>query len=410
MNLLEVEYMNAWLLELGTALGKLFLHPFVYVYVICSILLGYIRMGRERTQFSVRVYDMWYELRTTIGSGLLIGLLFSLFTLGMGIAVPFEMLIVVEALSIFCALCLFIRWLSPAYTIGLAVFLVLLLKGRSTGIETIDNIVTSANEFNVTSIVVLLVFLLIIEGILVLRGANHMTTPAISASKRGKRAGAHIAKRIWIVPLFLLVPGEGVQAIASWWPVIPLGEGTYSIVFVPFAIGIMQRMKGMMPKEGIVRTGKFVLMLSFVVGLCAIISYWNTFIGLLALSIAIIGREAISITHRLQDDSKPTYFSSRPNGVVILGILPNSAATKMKLQIGEVITKANGVAIQTEKEFYEALQKNRAFCKLEVIDMNNEPRFAQTALYEGEHHELGVLLVGEDLAWETSRASSCDFS
>jgi tetrahydromethanopterin S-methyltransferase subunit F len=397
--------MDTWLLELGTALGKLFLHPLVYVYVLCSILLGYIRMVRERKQFSVRVYDIWYEIRTTIISGIVVGLLFSVLTLGVGIALPFEMVLVIEAVSILGMMCLLIRWLSPAYTISIAVFLVIVLKEMNTGIDGLNKIIAGANEFHLTNILMLLVLLLIIEGILLLRGAERMTTPLISISKRGKRAGEHLAKRVWMVPLFLLVPGEGVQAIASWWPVISLGDGTYSIVFVPFVIGIMQKMKGMIPKDGIVRTGKLVLGLASIVGVCAIISYWNTFIGLLALSIAIIGREAISIVHHLQDDSKQPYFSSRPNGVVIVGILSSSAATKMGLRIGEVITKANGVSVRTEKEFYEALQKNRAFCKLEVIDVNNEPRFAQTALYEGGHHELGVLLVGEDATWEMEVSS-----
>ncbi|GGE81677.1 PDZ domain-containing protein [Priestia taiwanensis] len=391
--------MSTWLLEIGTALGKLFVHPFVYVYVLCSILLGYIRMGRERKQLSVRVYDMWYELRTTIGIGLVLGLLFSFVTVGIGVVIPFELLLVIETLSILAALCLFVRWLSPAYTIGIAVLLVILLKEVNVGIGTINDIIAGANEFHVTGVVVLLVVLLMIEGIVLKRGANNMATPLISTSNRGKRVGEYIAKRIWMIPLFILVPGEGVQAIASWWPVIPLGEGTYSLVFVPFAIGIMQKMKSMLPHVGIQKTVTFVWMLTAVIGVLAIISYWSTLVGLLALSIAIIGREAISIVQHIQDEGKQPYFSSRPNGIVILGVLPNSAASKMKLQIGEVITKANGVAIQTEQQFYEALQKNRAFCKLEVVDINNEPRFAQTALYEGEHHELGILLVGENPEW-----------
>jgi hypothetical protein len=61
----------------------------------------------------------------------------------------------------------------------------------------------------------------------------------------------------------------------------------------------------------------------------------------------------------------------------------------------------NGHAVKTVEEFYQFLQKNRAFCKLEVIGFNGEIRFVQRALYDGEHHELGILFVIDEKKWET---------
>ena len=85
---------------------------------------------------------------------------------------------------------------------------------------------------------------------------------------------------------------------------------------------------------------------------------------------------------------------------MILGIIPDAPASKMTLQVGELITKVNGVAVQNEKIFYEALQKNRAHCKLEVLDTNGEVRFVQRALYEGDHYELGILFVQDERKYE----------
>ena len=73
----------------------------------------------------------------------------------------------------------------------------------------------------------------------------------------------------------------------------------------------------------------------------------------------------------------------------------------MSLQVGEVVTKVNGVKIHDEKGFYEALQKNGAHCKLEVLDVNGQVRFVQRALYEGDHHELGLLFVQEEKKWDS---------
>ena len=72
----------------------------------------------------------------------------------------------------------------------------------------------------------------------------------------------------------------------------------------------------------------------------------------------------------------------------------------MGLQIGDVIRTVNGVQVQTTQQYYEALQLNRAYCKLEVIDDQGENRLVNRALYEGEHHELGVITFEMDSKWE----------
>ncbi len=55
--------------------------------------------------------------------------------------------------------------------------------------------------------------------------------------------------------------------------------------------------------------------------------------------------------------------------------------------------------------FYKALQKNRAYCKLEVFDVNGEIRFVQGALFEGDHHELGILTIEDKKKWNGNEAS-----
>ena len=77
-----------------------------------------------------------------------------------------------------------------------------------------------------------------------------------------------------------------------------------------------------------------------------------------------------------------------------------SICDKMGLQIGDVIRTVNGVQVQTTQQYYEALQLNRAYCKLEVIDDQGENRLVNRALYEGEHHELGVITFEMDSKWE----------
>jgi S1-C subfamily serine protease len=130
--------------------------------------------------------------------------------------------------------------------------------------------------------------------------------------------------------------------------------------------------------------------------LLAFVSHWVPVISYAALIFAFAGRLAISYFDHNRQKSQPHFFTPSTKGILILGVLPFTPAHKMGLKSGEIIRKTNGVEVNSEKEFYEALQRNRAFCKLEVYDVNGQVRFAQSSLYEGEHHELGLIFIDEE--------------
>nr|WP_256522156.1 PDZ domain-containing protein [Halobacillus sp. A5] len=104
--------------------------------------------------------------------------------------------------------------------------------------------------------------------------------------------------------------------------------------------------------------------------------------------------------HKSREKSKP-YFTQDHRGVRILGTIPGSPADEMDLLPGELIVKVNGIPVKSVHEFYEALQINRAFTKVEVRDFRGENRFEQRAMYEGDHHQLGLLFV-EEASYESA--------
>ncbi len=58
--------------------------------------------------------------------------------------------------------------------------------------------------------------------------------------------------------------------------------------------------------------------------------------------------------------------------------------------------KANGREVNSQRDFYDALQQNSAFCKLEVLDLQGELRFAQSSIFQGDHYQIGCLFVPDD--------------
>ncbi|MEH7112714.1 PDZ domain-containing protein [Neobacillus niacini] len=387
---------QVWLFELLKGTGKLFLQPVFYYLIFLSGILGVLRVKRERKNFNTRTFDAYFELRQLFPLGVILGLVLSIIIVTTGLTVPFAAILLIAAFTLLWSLTTNIRLMSPVYTIGAAFFGTILIAEYNLNIPIFKEAFQAIDEKVYPSLVILLALLLIAEGILILKNASKGSSPKLVKSRRGQNVGVHEVKRFWMVPLFLLIPGDVLTLPVDWWPVFPIGAESYSLILVPFAVGFHQQIQGMLPKQSLQVHGRRVIALGSLSLILAAIGYWFPIISIGVVALAIIGREMISLLLRLKDDNLPFYFSKKNNGLMIIGIIPESPADKMGFQVGELVSKVNGVTVRGEQVFYEALQKNRAHCKLEVLDTNGEIRFVQRALYEGDHYELGILFVQDD--------------
>lgn len=388
--------LQEWLVELVKGIGKFFLHPVFYYLVILAGILGVMRVKRERKNFHVRAYDAYFELRQLFPLGFIIGLGVSILVLAAGIAVPISLILLVAAFTFLWNLTANIRLMAPVYTIGAAFYALIIISQQKIKMPIFASSFESIDKQAYPPIAIFLALLLIAEGILIFKNGSFGTSPKLIKSKRGQRVGAHEVKRLWILPVFMLIPGNALHLPFDWWPVFSIGEEKFSLLLVPFAVGFQQQIQGMLPKEAVRTLGKRVIGLGIFITFLSIAGYWFPLVSIVTVGIALIGRETLSLIQRMRDENSPFYFSKKNHGLMILGVLPGSPADRMALQVGELITKVNGVPIHDEGALYEALQKNRAHCKLEVIDTNGQIRFVQRALYEGDHHELGILFVQDE--------------
>lgn len=393
---------QVWLLELLKGTGKLFLHPLFYYFFILAAVLGVSRVKRERKNFHVRAKDALFELRQLLPVGLVIGLVLSVITVAAGLVIPFAVVLLTGVFTLLLSLISRVRLLTPAYAIGAAFFVMIFLSGQSWNIPLIGQYFEALDDKVFPSVAILLALLMIGEGVLISRNGGTGTSPKLTKSKRGQIVGIHEVKRLWMVPVFLLIPGEVLEPPFAWWPVFEMGDNLYSLMLVPFGIGFQQQIQGMLPEDAVRRYGGQVLAVGLLVLAIAVAGYWYPIASIAAAAAAIIGREAIALVQRMRDDNRPFYFAKQNHGVMILGVIPGSPAERMGLQVGELITKVNGSAVNDEQNLYEALQRNGAHCKLEVLDTNGQIRFVQRALYEGDHHELGILFVQDAKKWDNA--------
>lgn len=392
-------YVQDGLIALLSGMWKLFLNPLFYYLFLIAAVLGVSRVKRERRNFHVRVQDAYFELRQLFPMGIILGLLASLLVIAAGIVIPYGLVLLSVCFTFLWSLTTKVRLISPAYVIGASFFTLIFVAGENLPIPFFADSFSSLDDKIFPSIAILLSLLLIIEGILIMRKGSVSTSPKLLKSKRGQWVGLHESKRLWAVPMFLLIPGEGLTIPFDWWPLFTIGHETYSLLLVPFSIGFQQQVQSQLPKAAVQQFGKRVLLLGVAAIIIAAIGYWIPLVSIAVVALTMVAREAITLKQRIWEENQPVYFSKKNQGVMILEILPNSPAEKMPLQVGELITKVNGTFVNNESDFYEALQRNRAHCKLEVIDVNGQVRFVGRALFEGEHHELGVLFVSNQEKW-----------
>ncbi|WP_426983222.1 PDZ domain-containing protein [Bacillus cabrialesii] len=383
-----------WGFELLKSVGLFFLHPLFWFFIIVSLVFGYVRIKRERKTFHTRIADIYDELKFTYIKGLIPGLLLSVVLGVLGISIPLGLLAIIAVITAAAALTLRANWMSAAYIVSAS-----MLIGFGLQINQAEPFLERFPQgFAVVwpAMAVFLGLLIIIEGAVAYRSAHVRTSPALVVSSRGLPIGQQLANRIWLLPLFLLIPGNGLESHVSWWPVFTIPGGSFHFLWIPYFVGFGQRVQGSLPETSIRITAKRVCVLGLIVtALGAVSLLWTPLAGA-AVCAAVLGRIFLSIKQRVNDNAAPFYFSKRDQGLMVLGILPNTPAEDLELKIGEIITKVNGIPVKNVSDFYEALQHNRAYVKLEIIGLNGEIRFDQRASFEGEHHELGILFVKDE--------------
>lgn len=397
--------MGTVLLELVKGLGYIFIHPLTYVAVGFCILLGYVRVKQERKHFHVRAHDGWFEFReffTPISIGA--GLLLSTVLLILGPILPFSWTLVTSFVMLLAVLSFRYEIASAAYIIPLAALIIYLVnEGMIPNLPSWIAISEGTTVFW-TALFGLTATLLLIEGILVRSKASIATSPRTIISKRGQVVGVHHSKRLWFLPLVFLVP-TGAIGESTWWPIISLGETSFHIVGVPLILGFHKRIKARYAKEAIDFMGKQLVALSILaIGLVPVAYFLPVTIPYL-FGLIVTLRMMLQYGHWKIEQTKPFFYTKKTRGLQVLGVVPTSPADKMGIVPGEILSRVNGIPVKNEKELYEAIQKNAAHCKIEVFDLKGEIRKVQRALYEGEHHQLGVFVLEEPKSYSVSEVS-----
>jgi hypothetical protein len=403
--------LNEWAsigLQLSQAIIHLWIHPFYYLAILLLILHYYRQVTFERQCFHARLHSVPIETWNSVIWGLMAGLFASVLFLALGMVIrPFDLLWVwgiTLVLSIFR-----IRYLCMAYAVGI----VGILHSVSVWL-TIEPLVgfgwyISLQEIHLPSLLALVGLLHLIEAFLVRRQGARAAMPIFIEGKRGKVVGGYQLQRFWPIPLFMWVPMStesglmipGADLLMQWgWPWIAGGIALQTLSIIPFPalVGYGERTISQYPEMQATRAARYLTGYGLFIFLMAWLTEQWSFLAILGALLVIGLHEAMILYLQSKDQSEKPLYVHDHRGLMILAVLPNSAAEEMEIRAGEIIVKVNGQLTLNKEDLHQALQRNPAHCKLEVINRAGHVKFVARSIYHGEHHQLGILLAPDQQA------------
>jgi hypothetical protein len=395
----QLEPLLTLLREAGQAILSLFALPYFYIAVL--FVWWHARQGTilQRKMFHVRLYGSLQLLLTRVLAGFAVGAVLSIASLGAGAELTSSTLLCVWIAMALLAL-FRLRYVCLAYAAGLLGFLQALLQwsGANYAQGFLADGAQLIADIHVPSLLFLAGILHIAEGLLVRLQGSKLAIPLFLEGKRGKPVGAYALSGMWPIPLLWLIPAGTDGLSLPWTPLFGMAQdsATWSLLAFPVLIGFSDRTFSYPPEQKARMSGNSLMLYGLVIAFLSIGANFLPWLSTVAAIAAFVLHEGLLLVSRWGENGREFLYAQDRSGVRVLAVLPGTPAAEMEFQAGEIIKRANGSAVRNKEELYAALQKQAAFCKLEVINREGHIRFAQRARYAGDHHQLGLILAPDE--------------
>ncbi|WP_152619368.1 PDZ domain-containing protein [Cohnella kolymensis] len=385
--------------EAGQAALGLFTLPYFYIAVL--FVWWHARQGTilQRKLFHVRLYGSLQLVLTRVLAGLAVGAVLSIASLGAGAQLTNGTLLCVWIAM--AVLALFqLRYVCLAYAAGLLGVLQAVVQW--TGADGAQGVLADAVrlilEVHVPSLLFLAGILHIAEGLLVRLQGSKLAIPLFVEGKRGKPVGAYALTGMWPIPLLWLIPAGAEGLSLPWTPLFGMAQDTagWSLLAFPVLIGFSDRTLSFTPEQKARMSGNSLMIYGLGIAALAMGGNYLPWLSVVGAIAAFVLHEGLLLVSRSRESGREFLYAQDRSGVRVLAVLPGTPAEEMEFQSGEIIKRANGSAVRNKEELHAALQKQAAFCKLEVVNRDGQIRFAQRARYAGEHHQLGLILAPDE--------------
>src|SRR5690554_4074238 len=345
--------------NIGLALVLFFIQPTFLIGLLLAFVSKSRRYKYSRNQLRAVIYKDNFEIKRFFLWGLIPGLVLSLISLGVGLPVTIDWIIIYHIVTLLF-LGLGYRFLHPVFTFSVSV-LVLFLYGQFVSSESLfapllsnwnsPFIQEDAVDLEAIQIIFILSLLLLLSSVLTMHiGKLVQFIPRFLKTKRGKMVARYRMNPLWLVPLLVIIPGETFTQLFEWWPVFSIGNQSYSFLILPVLIGFRYTVQAQMPTQAKNALLKDFVALSVIGVLVFAATFWRLEAAIAGLIILFFGGVYVLYRHRLRERKWSFRFGPDQDGLRVVGVRPNSPADKMNIEIGDVLVEANQVKLNTSED------------------------------------------------------------
>ncbi|WP_125704015.1 PDZ domain-containing protein [Lacticaseibacillus daqingensis] len=327
------------------------------------------RFGRERAMFGIAIDRHWTGWWAGLLGGLATGILVSGIAWGLDLRLPLPVALLLEGLVAVGLLTSGLGF-SPAW-LGVSGVLAVTLVPQLTAVPPVGQWGWH---------LVALIALLWAAQAGLLRFLNPpIDVPRVRDGVRGARIATYTRRQFYCVPL-----------------VLPLSGVAWPWALVPLVLGVAVTTRKQLPTAATDAWAKqSAWAAALAVGLAGLLWWRPTTAlgGLIALALVSLGLAWMQ--HRAAG-AGATFISQTTSGVRLVAIQPDTPASKMALQAGDILLTCNHLPVASEADLYAAMQTQPTYCRLKVQRLDGAIKMTETAIFNGAPHELGMITFAED--------------
>ncbi|MCZ2493230.1 PDZ domain-containing protein [Dellaglioa carnosa] len=377
-------------MEILKIIGIFFIQPTVWLATILMFVIYNQRVKKERQAFRTAVDSDFYEGRHAIKVGVLFGIIGSVILFGTGTMIPMNW-VLIYTICMIAGLLLYPLFNSiyPLFLISGLIYGV--LGWQSSNMDVFKN-ETFQPKF-LTGILTVGTLSLLITGIALHLFRKSQLSPSTQAGKRGRNISSFKMKELYLIPLVILVPGNQFHSVFDWWPLIHVAGTEYNVIILPLIIGLTLRIYKELPKLAISFAKKQYLYLAVMSVCLTVISAFSPIAGIIGLVILLIAHFGDRYVIKRHDNKQEKWFAESDEGILIVGVRPETPAAKMDVEVGDVVIQCNGINVRNENELYKALESSSTYCRLKIKTFSGDTKITESAIFSDSPYEIGLVII-----------------
>ena len=367
-------------------IGSYILTPILWLGILYVIISYNQRINKERKQFRVAINKDFYEGRNFIKYGMFFFVMGSLISMILGLTLPTNSVYIYQILIVLAFLINGFSTTSMLLVMTAAGILELVVPRFITFFGDVFP------EISGSSWLLLIFISLLADYYLTRNMKKHPLSPRIKSGKRGRNIATYLGRETVVFPLLALIPSGTLSSTLNFWPVFNIGNQKFSLILFPIFIStsvkVIKRAKERVIQDKLKNT-ELLLGLTFVL---IVLTKFMSKLFLISLIILTVVSIFLEIKLRKKEKNANSWYVETDEGIRIISVQPETPAAKMKLQPGDVILTCNNRVVNSEEEFYQALQLNSAYCHVKVRTYEGDLRIAESAIFMDSPHEIGLIL------------------